>query len=413
MTPLKEKLLARSGRGAKYGLDRMRAALSRLDHPERGLRPVHVAGTNGKGSVCAMVEAIGRAAGLRCGMFTSPHLCRIEERIRIDGEPIEERRFEDALGRVLAIADITFFEVMTLTAMVAMREAAVDLAIFEVGLGGRLDATNVLVDPRCCAIVSIARDHTRILGDDLASIAREKAGILKSGTPVVIGPIAAPAHDAIVEMAHAQGAAPVWTVGSDITFDEGCIALPDARIEGVALSLDGAHQWDNAAVAAGVARQLALSPQAIRQGLGSADWAGRLQRIERDGVTLLIDCAHNEHAMQALADAVSCPPQRTRLVFGAMGDKSWPIMLDTIGPRAHARYYAPPLPELAGRKPASPQALAERLEGAIAATPEEAIGRALADAATGETIIVTGSIFLAGAVLAHLTQTRREMAVAL
>jgi len=384
---LKEQLLSRSGRGATYGLERMQRALSVLGHPERGLPVVHVAGTNGKGSVCAMVEAIALSAGLRTGMFTSPHLCSLNERIRIDGAPIDDPSFAAALSPALQ-TPVTFFETMTLSAMRAMHDAAVDIAIFEVGLGGRLDATNVLADKRCTAIVSIAHDHTRLLGDTDRLIAIEKAGIVKQGTPLVLGPVSDEARDAIVSVARDRQAAPVWMVADDSVDgridieprgDSLDITTPAGTVEGAQVGLAGAHQRDNAAVACAVAMQLGIDTGAIADGLAQTTWPGRLESIRHQQVTVLLDCAHNEHAARALADATTTlDPARTRLIFGAMGDKAWGRMLRLVGPRAHTRYYCEPLPSLVGRKPAPPPQLAALLPGAVMPSPEAALTRALA-----------------------------------
>lgn len=428
---LREELLSRTGRGAKYGLDRMHAALAALGHPERDLPFVHVAGTNGKGSVCAMLTSVARAGGLTTGTFTSPHLCELAERIRLDDEPIDRERFADALERVLhrSMPPVTFFEAMTLAGMVAMRHAEVDVAIFEVGLGGRLDATNVVDRPLATAVVSVALDHTRILGPDHATIAREKAAIARAGVPMIFGPLDPEARAAAIAVASEAGADPMWIVGDEPGLGtirhrhDGTgltIESPAGTVGGLTLALPGRHQHDNAAVAVGLAQRIASSvglvdvERAVVDGLGAARWPGRLERIERGDVTILLDCAHNPHAARALADALADQPvERTRLVFGALGDKAWPEMLATIGPLAHARYYCEPLKELAGRLPAPPEALAATLPGRLAGTPMEALELALADATAGETIVVAGSIFLVGAVRTALLGLDGDPLVAL
>jgi len=417
---LQEELLSRTGRGAKYGLDRMIAALEALGHPERDLPFVHVAGTNGKGSVCAMLTSIGRAAGLSTGTFTSPHLCRLAERVRLDGEPIDQAPFADALERVLhhSMPDVTFFEAMTLVGMVAMRNAGVDLAIFEVGLGGRLDATNVVAHPLATAVVSVALDHTRILGSDEPTIAREKAAIARPDVPMVLGPLDAETRRAAIATAASAGAAPIWAVdgGGDpgtITYRHDSTGLtvitPEGRLDGLRVGIEGLHQHANAAVAVGIAHALARrgalpdAARAIADGLAAAHWPGRIeripQRIPQGEVTVILDCAHNPHAARALADALTdLSPSHTRLVFGALGDKAWPEMLAILGPLAHARYYCEPLKELAGRRPAPVAELAQNMAGKTSSTPAAAIETALAEARPGETILVAGSIFLVGAV---------------
>src|SRR5580704_14210234 len=265
-TPLVDALhalQARAPRGMILGLDRVRDALAALGDPHLGLAAVHVAGSNGKGSTSAMVASIARAAGLRAGLYTSPHLCRFAERIGIDGRPIEDAPFERSLAAVLdrCRPDLTFFESLTVAAFLAFREAAVDVAAIEVGLGGRLDATNVLEAPLATAITSISLEHTAVLGDTLAAIAREKAGILKPGAPVVLGALPAEADRAIVEVAAQVGAGPI----------ERPLVPPCPP------SLAGPHQARNAAVAAALGRHLGarfpgVGEAAIRRGLEETRW---------------------------------------------------------------------------------------------------------------------------------------------
>lgn len=436
MHPVKERLLARTGRGARYGLERMASALESVGHPERGLPIIHVAGTNGKGSVCAMLDAMARAAGLTTGAFTSPHLCRLNERIRVDGEPLEDARFAGAVEVALgATPELTFFETMTVAGFVAMRDAAVDLAIVEVGLGGRLDATNVIEPPLVAVISSIGLDHTRLLGEDVAAIAREKAGILKPGTPVVLGALDVAARRAILEVAQAVESGPIIAVAAtpaeaDTLAGEGLAVVSiaartdrlelsgavDAVVERPALA--GPHQRRNAATAAAAIGLLEgprrVSRAAIEAGIASARWPGRLERVERDGVVFLLDCAHNLHAAEALAAALDeLGGPVAQLVFGAMDDKDWREMLALIGPRARTRRYAVPLEELAGRAPASPQELARVLPGEVHASAAAAVEAARAAAAPGDTVLVTGSIFLVGAVRAWLTGEPNDVAVPL
>lgn len=401
---LTERLLARSGRGAKYGLERITAALERLGHPERDLRVVHVAGTNGKGSVCAMVDAMARAAGHRVGVFTSPHLCRLNERIRLDGEPIADAPFAAALKVALdAEPPVTFFEAVTIAGFWAMREAQVDLAVFEVGLGGRLDATNVIPPPACAVITSIGHDHTRLLGEDLVAIAGEKAGIIKRGAPVVIGPMDDAAKDTIVAVARERESGPVTII---------------TAADGRDVNLAGPHQRLNAATAAAAVAALtdpvAVPEDARLQGLQSVTWPGRLERLERDGITILLDCAHNVHAARALVAALADqPPAHTHLVFGALGDKQWREMLELIGPLAAQRHYCTPLSELAGRKPVPPGALAAVLEGTPHPSKAAAVEAALAGAEPGDTVLVTGSIFLVGGVRTYLSGEDADVPVPL
>lgn len=384
-------LSARAKFGMTLGLDRVRGALAEVGDPHLGLAVAHVAGSNGKGSTSAMIESIARAAGLRTGLTTSPHLARFAERIRIDGAPIEDDPFEEALARALEAAggELTFFEVLTVAAFVAFREANVDLAVLEVGLGGRLDATNVVERPLACAITSISLEHTAVLGDTLDAIAREKAGILKRGAPYVLGRLPPEAERAIDDVARAVGAGPRWT----------------GPLEPVDVALRGEHQRRNAAVASAVAELLAARwpaiRGAIRRGLDDVRWPGRFEKIALGAHTLLLDGAHNEEGAEALARALEAegtPPERTTLVFGALADKSFAAMLARIAKLAHRRIYTAPK----GRAPAPFEALTAIAPGEIVPEPALAIARAVALAGPDETVLVTGSLYLVGEVRAHV-----------
>jgi dihydrofolate synthase/folylpolyglutamate synthase len=407
-SPLLAKLTAlqaRVPRGMLLGLDRVEDALAALGDPQRGLAAVHVAGSNGKGSTSAMVEAIARAAGLRTGLYTSPHLCRFAERIRIGGEPIDDGAFERALGAVLdgCRPDLTFFESLTLAAFVAFREANVDVAILEVGLGGRLDATNVIEAPIATAITSISLEHTAILGDTLGAIAREKAGIFKRGAPVVLGSLAPEADRAAEEVAAQVGAGPIER------------ALPWAG----KLGLTGPHQAANAGVAAALARHVARRlperawERAIEAGIAGVRWPGRFERLDVNGVRVILDAAHNPESAEALRRTIDAEvgwdAARTALVFGALADKAWPEMLGLIAPVAGRRYYAEPK----GRAPAVLAELVVAAPGESVAEPREAIRRALAASAAGDTVLVTGSIYLVGEVRAALLGIEADPAIAL
>ncbi|WP_437574311.1 bifunctional folylpolyglutamate synthase/dihydrofolate synthase [Sorangium sp. So ce887] len=412
----------RAPRGMVLGLDRMREALAALGDPQAELSAVHVAGTNGKGSVCAMVESVARAAGLRTGLYTSPHLSRFAERIRIGGDAIGDAALERALAAALerVPSPLTFFEALTVAAFVAFRDADVDLAILEVGLGGRLDATNVIAAPLCTAITSIAFDHVDLLGPTLADIAREKAGILKPGAPVVLGPLDPEADAAIEAVAQAIGAGPRLRVArAEHGGRAGEIAVgragPEARATRIAgpgrraleveLGLRGAHQAENAGVACGIAWQLAGRwpeiERALPEGLAATRWPGRLERIDAGAAQVLLDAAHNPHGAQALAawlDEEGPGAARTALVFGAMGDKGWGEMLQTLAPRAQRRFYATPQ----GRAAAPLDALRDIAPGEPIGDPRAAVARAIEVAGAGGLVVVAGSIYLVGEVRSAL-----------
>lgn len=429
-------LLARVPRGMMLGLDRVEHALAALDSPHLGLRAIHIAGSNGKGSTSAMIEAIARSAGLRTGLYTSPHLCRFAERIRLDGEPIDDVRFEHSLAAVLdhCRPDLTFFESLTVAAFHAFREARVDLAILEVGLGGRLDATNVIRTPLATAVTSISLEHTAILGTTIEEIAREKAGILKPSAPVVLGPLPPEARCAITAIALRLGAGPIthvqrdgaWTPGViHARWDHGITDLHGPtdtdRFHGTT-ALRGRHQADNAAVALGLAQcltqhHLLLDPHgATFTGLTTARWPGRYERLHLDGpqITVILDGAHNPDGALALAELValenpSGDPARRALVFGALADKRWPEMLAPLAPLCARRYYTEPK----GRAPAALEALRALAEGECIADPCAAIDRAVTASRPGDTVLVTGSIYLVGEIRAHLLGIDADPMIAL
>ncbi len=448
---LLRRLLERAGKGAILGLGPIRSALETLGNPQRGLRCIHIAGTNGKGSTCAMVEAMARAAGLRTGMYTSPHLCRFNERIRINGRCIDDEGLAAALRTALGakLGRLTFFETMTVAALVALSDAEVDLAILEVGLGGRFDATNVIEEPLVTAITSIGYDHTAYLGNDLRAIGCEKAAIAKPGCPMVVGPVAPAVERVIERVSRRLGSGPLCFVRPAPTTPSqiGCgatraLAKPaTARPAQVVVQLDkdgtvvlagpkgqqlatrvglrGLHQSYNASVAASIGWQLEeIWPQLgahISHGLETATWSGRLQTFTCGSTTLVLDCAHNVPAAQALRSYLleHTHPASNILVFGAMGDKPWSEMLDLLGPLTRERYYTEPLKEIAGRRPVPPETLAQQLPGAAIAEPRQALDRALACAEPSDCIVVTGSIFLVGAVWAALTNTEPDVSVPL
>lgn len=427
LLPFLESLPRRARFGMVLGLDRMVNALDKLGNPHLALPFVHIAGTNGKGSTSAMVSSIFQAAGLRTGLYTSPHLCRLAERVRIDGSPVEDEMFAEALERVMRAApeNATFFEILTLAAFVVFDLVNADIGVLEVGLGGRLDATNVVRRPLATAVTSIAFDHTAILGSTLDAIAREKAGIFKMDVPVMLGPMVPETLAALLEVAEQVGAEPVWTVeqnGADgrirVIPRDNLVEFisPAGSIIPVKLGLLGGHQVANAAVAVGVSAFAAWKfPQivpAIPKGLAEAKWPGRLERIECEGKLVVLDCAHNPHGVEALVSYVKAQgwtPERVVLVFGALADKAWVAMLETIGPLAHRRVYTQPK----GRAPALSLEMADRFTGETVVEPREAIHRALGWAGSGDVVLVAGSIFLVGEVRAELLGLESDPVVAL
>jgi dihydrofolate synthase / folylpolyglutamate synthase len=385
------KLYARIPLGMRFGLGPMRDACARFDHPERAAESVHVGGTNGKGSVCAMLESIARADGLRTGLFTSPHLCRVAERIRIDGEPIEDAWLAETLERVFdRTPDLSFFESATMAAFLAFRDAKVDLAVIEVGIGGRLDATNVLPTPRAATITRVALEHTEWLGPTLADIAREKAGIAKPGLDLLLGPMPAPLRAVIDDVARENGAT---------TSDLGQRAAPES------VGLAGDHQKDNARIAATLGARIGATSASIATGIARVRWPGRLERI--DG--FLLDAAHNPDGAEALARhlrSLNRPPDEVGLIFGALADKDWPAMLDALAPYAARRVYVSA--RGAARAGVDPEALRVRYPGLLA----ESVGAAMT-LARGSPIVIAGSLVLIGEARAILLGLPRDPPVAL
>jgi dihydrofolate synthase/folylpolyglutamate synthase len=393
-----ERLFKLQRFGMRPGLDGVKRALTVLGEPQRELRVVHIAGSNGKGSTAAFLESILRAAGLRLGLYTSPHLLRFTERIRIGGREVTEERVADFTERLLSsLPEVTFFEAATAMALAVFREDAVDVAVLEAGLGGRLDATNVFTDPLATVVTGIALEHTDVLGGTLALIAREKAGIFKRGAPALFACTDAEARSVLLAEAGRAGA-PAYLLGRDLSARAHGEALiydgPGGPLE-APLGLDGMHQLGNAALAVGAAalacdRLGASLPDRARvQGLREAKWPARLERIAPD---VLIDAAHNPDGARVLAEALPqlAAGRPIALVFGAVADKDARTMLALLR-------------KLAARTiltcPPSPRAIPpDELRGwAPGATVVDDPARALAEARDGAAlVVVTGSIFLAG-----------------
>ncbi len=410
------RLAALEGRGVRLGLGTVRQVLETLGGPERRLPHVLVAGTNGKGSAAAALTAILAAAGYRTGLYTSPHLESARERLRIDGLAIDDRAMEGSLERVLAAArklrlePPTYFEALTLAAFSVFEEAA-EIAVLEVGMGGRLDATNA-GEPMLSVVTEVGLDHQEFLGEDLASIAREKAGVLRAGRPAVVATTVKPAREAIEMRGEALGAR-LHDVAADTAWKnvrigrrlEGTLETPTDRY-GLECALVGRHQLLNLAAAVRAAELLggngwgSIDRPAIERGIRSVAWPGRLEWVElgRDRRALL-DAAHNPAAALALAeylDELSDPPPT--LVFGALGDKDVANLLPPLARRAVRVVLTRPQSSRA----LAPEALTGWCAGRpveILEAPEEALASALG--APG-TVLVCGSIYLVGAARALL-----------
>lgn len=398
-------LEARAGIDLK--LERVEEAAAALGHPERAAPTVHVAGTNGKGSTAAMLAAMLRAGGRRVGLFTSPHLVSFRERIVVDDVPISEEEVVEGIARLRrALGDaagLTCFEVTTLLAWCVFAEHGVEVAVLEVGLGGRLDATNV-VTPEVAVITNVGRDHEAYLGSELATIAREKAGIIKPGIPVVSG--ASGAAAAVVAARAAELASPLDELGVGFTLDAGGGAglsyrSPAGRRAPLRLALRGTFQQRNAALAIRaleVAPRLTPGPDAVRAGLERVRWPGRLQVVSSAPLVIL-DGAHNGAGMEALTAEVQslAAGRRVRVLFGVMRDKAWEDMLRRLSGVAAEIVLTRPRQARA----ADPAMLAASVTGAfrVDADPVRAFERLVASSAADDVVVVTGSLFLIGDVL--------------
>jgi dihydrofolate synthase / folylpolyglutamate synthase len=408
-------LAALEGRGMKLGLQRIEALLAALGNPQGGLGGVLVAGTNGKGSVCALVDSMARAAGLRTVMMTKPHLISWCERIAVGGRPIAEDRFAELVFCVLDAAtgipgdlgSATVFELVTAAGIVAARDERPDLLITEVGLGGRLDSTNVL-DLGVAVVTGIAVDHRAELGDEIAGIAAEKAAIIKPGNDVVTG-ASGVALDVVRDRADRVGAASFSAVGTDIPWDgeelgrAGIaveIAAPFLRIRA---PLIGGFQERNTAMAAQVCRILgrrgtSIPDQAIVRGAAAVRWPGRMQWIEGTPA-LLVDGCHNAEAVAAMVAAAIplCAYRRTVAVFGAMADKEIDAMLAALRPLTREVVFTEP--STARAAPAAALAAAWGDGGSVAADVPAALAAARTLAAEHGVVVACGSLYVAGETL--------------
>ena len=407
-------------RGIKLGLDRIAEAAEVRGHPERATRFVHIAGTNGKGSVATMLESVLRAAGYRTGQFASPHLQRYVERVRIGGRPISEREAANRIEELRADArlpSLSFFEYTTLLAFEAFRDARCDLVVLEVGLGGRLDSTNI-VTPEVSVITNISLEHERILGDTLAKIAREKAGVLKARVPCIVGARGKDVRRTISARANAVGAPLRWI---DRDFESTwhdrslSVRVGDQEWTGLRLGLRGDYQGDNAACALATLVELGecgfeVSDMHIRKGLKRAKWPGRLE-WHRGNPAFLFDAAHNASGCETLARYLDDLdfPGRVVLLCGAMRDKNHRRMLAAFDGRVDRRIYTAP----AVYRSEPPERLARIREGTVARSVRDAVARAKRAAGPNGLVIAAGSIFLVSEVRAVVKNVRTDPPIAM
>lgn len=387
----------------KMGLDRVLVALERLGHPQRGLQVLHVAGTNGKGSTCAMAAAC-LARRYRTGLYTSPHLVRVNERFRVNGEDISDEALGCGVGEVVAELGedhhLTYFELLTLVAFVHFRREGVEVAVLETGLGGRLDATTAC-EPLVTAITPIDLDHQEYLGATLRAIATEKAGIIKRGVPVVSSHQAPEALDVLEAAARAAGS-PFLLEGRDFHGVAGRWEGRRGSLEGLVTPLRGPHQQTNLSVALACLEALAergvrLGEDEIRAGLRTTRWPGRLEELPGDPPVVL-DGAHNPAGVRVLLEALDAvyPGRAVHLVFGVFADKDSEPMMRALFPRCTAVHLTP-IDHPRGKAPSSYEALARSLGTPVrlAASTREALRAARAGAGDG-IVLVAGSLALVG-----------------
>ena len=409
-----------------FKLDRMRRMMDLLSNPQDNFLSIHVAGTKGKGSTASLCASGLRAAGYKTGLYTSPHLQEFTERIQIDGEQISRQALVDLVARIRPftqqVPDITTFELMTALAFLYFQESQVNIAVVEVGLGGRLDATNIL-SPLVSVITPISYDHTAILGSTLTEIAFEKGGIIKPGVPVVISPQNPEAEQELLRLAAERGSPVIQVeqayhlsitshtlraqevaISANPGNPTGVLSLANPEIQ-ISLPLLGAHQAQNALTALGAldqvrARGLALSSEAVRKGFEQVEWPARFE-ILRESPPLVVDSAHNGDSMTRLRQSLDdyFPGQSFLLIFGASADKELDAMLNAILPRVEGVITT----QSTHPRAADPAKLIEHIRSfglpVEAHSPAEAaLARALNLAGERAGIVVAGSVFIAAAV---------------
>jgi dihydrofolate synthase/folylpolyglutamate synthase len=398
-----------AAKGMDFKLDRMTEALRQLGDPHRAFPAIHVAGTNGKGSVAAMLHSILTRAGYRVGLYVSPHLIRFTERIRVGQEEVSPATIVRLASEVRAAADRagvepTFFELVTLMAFVHFTRSQVDVAVIEVGLGGRLDATNV-IDPLATVVTTIGLDHTQFLGDSLAAIAAEKAGTIKQGRPVIVGNVGAEAGG-VIEKVAAERTAPVYRMGQAYRWSwkqglhfegMGC------SWRGLSLALRGQHQHDNAATAlatlAALADRLPVPEEAVRRGLDSVEWPGRLQVVTGEP-TVILDGAHNLDGLLALRrELPSLAGQRAvHLLFAVMKDKAWQPMVEGLASTCASATVTEVLPPRCVDSATLATHFCRYCPTTCHPRVADAWREVCRKAIPADVILVTGSLFLVGAV---------------
>lgn len=414
MTDTLDWLYSLEARGEIYKLGRMDQALALIGDPHRKLRAVHIAGTKGKGSVAAMIDAMVRAAGYRSGLYTKPHLVHLTERTRIDGVEMPAALMLEYITRLRDIFEradlaLTFFEFTVALMFLYFAEAGVDIAVIETGLGGRLDSTNV-VRPLLSVITPIGFDHMDRLGYTIAAIAGEKGGIIKEGVPVVIGARDPEARLVLTSIASRRHS-PAFMIDREYSYRSHAPAHRldyqglGLNLEDVELALAGPFQHENAATALAAVDAMRadgwnLAEDAIRRGLREMLWPGRVDIVMRNPLVIL-DCAHNELAIEALIETIAVelgPKVKPRLIFGCLEDKQWERMAAMLGPRVSDVT----ITRAAAKRPLDPANLLPVFSSyaptRVIREPLTAIAEVMAETAQNDVVLVTGSVYLVGEV---------------
>ncbi|HXQ23972.1 MAG TPA: folylpolyglutamate synthase/dihydrofolate synthase family protein [Candidatus Acidoferrales bacterium] len=411
-----------TAKGMDFKLERVTLALKNLGDPQTRFAAAHVAGTNGKGSVAAMLHAMFSAAGYRVGLYTSPHLVSFTERVRIGAETITEPEVVDLAREIRTAAtvrgiDLTFFEFVTVMAFLHFARRGVDLAVVEVGLGGRLDATNVL-DPAVAVITSIGLDHEEFLGNTLASVAAEKAGIIKPGRPVIVGRVPPVARDVIERAASERRADAFWAAQDFLVSDTVPFRFRglDCEFGDLTLALRGAYQHDNAAVAlaalALLRRAFPIGHAAIRRGLAEVRWPGRLDVVQTAPLVVL-DGAHNADAVATLRNELPSivGARPVHLLFGVMRDKQWQPMVEVLGPMVSSATLTTALPPRGAPAALLARAFERYCPVRVVPDPMRALETSLQSIGPDATILATGSLFLVGTIYPHFLSRRGQHAL--
>ena len=397
-------LYALKNRGSKYGIERMRLLLEALGHPERMFPVIHVAGTNGKGSVCAMLEAVYRDNGYKVGLFSSPHLVHLGERAQVDRQILSEAEIVRYTEQLSSIAgelgrrdpDLhpAFFEFITSMAFLRFAELPVDIACIETGLGGRLDATNV-VDPELSIITTISLDHCDLLGDTLAAIAGEKAGIIKKGKPVLMGKLPLEA-DAVVRRVAKERGCKLYAITDRFPDETG---LPQTNLAG------GFQRW-NAALATYAIEILAdRFPVRSTQALEQVEWAGRWQTLELDGRKLILDATHNPEGVAVLKQNLSSLSEQPIIIAGTLGEDRAQSLMEVVAQHARELYLVTPKQDRATPTSFLKSCLdRDAVETNLSALFPKAGCCAVGE--PGDSIVVTGSIYLVGEVMERIQGVR-------